>query len=140
MSRRRAHRGRSRPRRGHTPAACAWAGAWLALRGREWAGEREILDDDFWRYELRYQDHRGTVRVTHRPDLGVQTAAGPVAIEVELQRKTQARLRGILGMYAQLTEDADAPLAGVIYITDRDDVRKLIARTAADGRAGARRR
>ena len=113
----------------HT-SGCAWAGAWLALRGREWAGEREILDDDFWRYELRYQDHRGTVRATHRPDLGVQTAAGPVAIEVELQRKTQARLRGILGMYAQLTEDADAPLAGVIYITDRDDVRKLIARTA----------
>ena len=34
-------------------------------------------------------------------------------------------------MYAQLTEDADAPLAGVIYITDRDDVRKLIARIAA---------
>ena len=33
-------------------------------------------------------------------------------------------------MYAQLTE-RDAPLAGVIYVTDRDDVADLIARTAA---------
>ena len=60
----------------------------------------------------------------------MQTAAGPVAIEVELQRKTLGRLRGILAMYAQLTEH-DAPLDGVIYVTDRHDVADLIARTAA---------
>lgn len=41
-------------------------------------------------------DHRGTVRVTHRPDLVVQIIPGPVVIEVELQRKNLARLRGIL--------------------------------------------
>jgi len=81
-------------------SACAWVSAWLHLRGREWISEREMLDDDFWRFDLRYQDHRGTVRRTHRPDLGVHTLSGPVAIEVELQPKTAARLRGICWMYA----------------------------------------
>lgn len=110
-------------------SGCAWVSAWLQLRGREWVSEREVLADDWWRFDLRYQDHRGTARVTHRPDLGVHTTAGPVAIEVELQRKTLRRLRGILGMYAQLTE-CDAPLDGVIYVTDRHDVAKLVRRTA----------
>ena len=111
-------------------SACAWVSAWLHLRGREWISEREILDDDFWRFDLRYQDHRGTVRRTHRPDLGVHTLSGPVAIEVELQPKTAARLRGICWMYAQLSED-DAPLNGVIYITDRNDVARLVTRSGA---------
>lgn len=86
-------------------SACAWVSAWLHLRGREWISEREILDDDFWRFDLRYQDHRGTVRRTHHPDLGVHTMSGPVAIEVELQPKAATRLRGICWMYAQLSED-----------------------------------
>ena len=111
-------------------SACAWVSAWLHLRGREWISEREILDDDFWRFDLRYQDHRGTVRRTHRPDLGVYTVSGPVAIEVELQPKTATRLRGICWMYAQLSEDADAPLDGVIYVTDRLDVARLVERHA----------
>ena len=112
-------------------SSCAWVSAWLHLRGREWISEREILDDDFWRFDLRYQDHRGTVRRTHRPDLGVHTLSGPVAIEVELQPKTAARLRGICWMYAQLSEDEDAPLNGVIYITNRADVGRLVRRNAA---------
>ena len=111
-------------------SACAWVSAWLNLRGREWISEREILDDDFWRFDLRYQDHRGTVRRTHRPDLGVHTLSGPVAIEVELQPKAATRLRGICWMYAQLSEDDDAPLNGVIYVTERDDVARLVKRNA----------
>jgi hypothetical protein len=111
--------------------ACAWVSAWLELRGRTWCSEREILNDDFWRYELAYEDHRGTARVTHRPDIAALIPAGPVAIEVELQRKKAGRLRGILAMYAQLTDD-DGPLSGVIYVTDRDDVAELVARVAAD--------
>ncbi len=110
--------------------ACAWVSAWLHLRGREWVSEREIPDDDFWRFDLRYQDHRGTVRRTHRPDLGVHTLDGPVAVEVELQPKTAARLRGICWMYAQLSEN-DAPLDGVIYISDRNDVARLVTRSGA---------
>ena len=126
------HRGvhRAASRRAHA-SACAWVSAWLHLRGREWVSEREILDDDFWRFDLRYQDHRGTARRTHRPDLGVHTLSGPVAIEVELQTKTSARLRGICLMYAQLSEDDDAPLNGVIYVTARHDVGRLVTRNAA---------
>ena len=90
-----------------------------------------MLEDDLWSYDLRYRDHRGTVRVTHRPDLVVQIDSGPVAIEVELARKAPVRLRGICAMYTELTE-ADGPLAGVIYITDRADVSALVTRCAHD--------
>ena len=133
---------RARPLAPHAWAhacGCAWASAWLELRGRAWVSEREVLEDDLWSYELRYRDHRGTVRVTHRPDLIVQMRSGPIAIEVELQRKAPTRLRGILAMYAELTE-ADGPLAGVIYVTDRVDVTELVQRCAHDSalpRAGA---
>jgi hypothetical protein len=112
-------------------SGCAWVSAWLDLRGRAWVSEREVLEDDLWSYQLRYRDHRGTARVTHRPDLIVQMRSGPMAIEVELQRKAPVRLRGILGMYAELTED-DGPLAGVIYICDRADVTELVTRCARD--------
>lgn len=125
---------RARPLAPHAWAhacGCAWASAWLELRGRAWVSEREVLEDDLWSYELRYRDHRGTVRVTHRPDLIVQMGSGPIAIEVELQRKAPTRLRGILAMYAELTE-ADGPLAGVIYVTDRVDVTELVQRCAHD--------
>lgn len=110
---------------------CAWASAWLELRGRAWVSEREVLEDDLWSYDLRYRDHRGTVRVTHRPDLIVQMGSGPIAIEVELQRKAPVRLRGICAMYSELTEP-DGPLAGVIYICDRADVTELVMRCAHD--------
>jgi hypothetical protein len=109
---------------------CAWMSAWLQVRGREWVSEREVLEDERWRQDLRYEDRRGTVRVTHCPDLAVHTTGGPVAIEVELQRKTATRLRAICAMYAQLTEQ-QGPLGGVIYVTDRDDVADLIDRSAA---------
>jgi hypothetical protein len=125
---------RARPLAPHAWAhacGCAWASAWLELRGRAWVSEREVLEDDLWSYQLRYRDHRGTVRVSHRPDLIVAMRSGPIAIEVELQRKAPIRLRGILAMYAELTEP-DGPLAGVIYITDRPDVSELVARCARD--------
>ena len=34
-------------------------------------------------------------------------------------------------MYAQLTEDDEAPLDGVIYVADRHEVARLVARNAA---------
>ncbi|MDQ3721821.1 MAG: hypothetical protein M3376_01890 [Actinomycetota bacterium] len=88
---------------------CGWASAWLELRGRAWVSEREILEDELWRYDLRYRHHRGTVRITHRPDLVVQTGSGSVAIEIELQRKMLARLRGICAMYAGADRARRAP-------------------------------
>jgi len=111
-------------------SACAWVSAWLELRGRTWSGERELLHDDAWRYQLTYEDHRGTARGTHHPDLGVFINPGPVAIEVELQRKSAARMRGICNMYARLTDEPDALLAGVIYVINRPDVAATINRFA----------
>jgi hypothetical protein len=67
--------------------------------------------------------------VRHRPDLGVQTGSGPVAIEVELQRKVRARLLDILRMYEEQTQD-DGTLAGVIYVCDRNDVADAVSRAA----------
>ena len=75
---------------------------------------------------MRSSDHRGTGRPTHRPDLATQTTAGPVAIEVELRRKPHARLLGILRMYAECTDGNEAPLAGVLYVCDRADVKTLL--------------
>ena len=118
-------------------SACAWVSAWLEVRGRVWWSEREILQDDCWRYEVRYKDRRGNVNVTHRPDLAVQIDAGPVAIEVELQPKLRARLQGILGMYAELCDPADPLLAGVIYITGSEDITALVDAAALDVDLGA---
>jgi len=109
--------------------ACAWVSAWLDVRGHAWWSEREIAEDEWWRYDVSYRDRRGTARVTHRPDLGVEIASGPVAIEVELQRKVRARLVGILRMYEQHTSDAGT-LAGVIYVCDRNDVADAVRRAA----------
>jgi hypothetical protein len=110
---------------------CAWVSAWLDVRGRAWWSEREIAEDEWFRYDVSYRDRRGTARVTHRPDLAVQIAPGPVAIEVELQRKVRARLVGILRMYEEHTQD-DGTLAGVIYVCDRDDVAHAVRRAADD--------
>jgi hypothetical protein len=114
-------------------SACAWVSAWLEVRGRAWWSEREIADDDFWRFPVRYQDRRGTARVTHRPDLAVQTGSGSVAIEVELQRNTQARLHGILSMYTDMADGDEALLAGVIYVTGNADVDNIGRRVAQRG-------
>ena len=112
--------------------ACAWVSAWLEVRGRVWWSEREITEDEFWRHDVRYQDRRGTVRVTHCPDLGVRVAGRPAAVEVELQRKVRARLLGIMSMYARLTALSDGPLSGVLYVTGRDDVATAVTRAARD--------
>jgi hypothetical protein len=113
-------------------SACAWVSAWLQLRRHRWWSERQIAEDAFWRRDVRYRDRRGTARVTHRPDLGLQIAGRPAAIEVELQRKTRARLIGILSMYAEYSDGQDAPLYGVLYVCDRDDVADAVKRAAID--------
>jgi hypothetical protein len=116
----------------HT-VACAWVAAWFETRGRDWLSSREIGHDDRWNGSVVYEDGYGrTQRITHRPDLVtcIGQPGRPVAIEVELQRKSAARMRGILGMYAQRTTEQGAELAGVVYITGSENVAKGI-RTAA---------
>ena len=112
--------------------ACAWVSAWLELRGRSWWSEREIAGDEFWLRSVRYSDHRGTARVTHRPDLAVELTAGPAAIEVEVQRKPRARLLAVLRMYADSIDEDDDPLAGLLYVCDRADIADTVRRAAWD--------
>lgn len=57
--------------------------------------------------------------------------SGPVAIEVELQRKVRARLVGSLRMCEEQTQD-DGTLARVIYVCDRADVADAVKCAADD--------
>jgi len=98
--------------------ACAWTAAWLSVRGREWRGPREVLADPELKGELEWLTGTGWRRSGHRPDLAVVMETGMVAIEVELQRKADKRLRAIIGLYARwLTERR---ITGLIYVC-RDD-------------------
>jgi hypothetical protein len=120
--------------------ACAWTAAWFEVRGRDWLSGRELAHDDGWAGQVVYQDGYGrTQRQRHRPDLAtfIGTARLPVAVEVELQRKSPARLRGIMAMYVQRTADADAKmlsaadgsaeqLAGVVYIAGSENISRAV--------------
>lgn len=113
--------------------ACAWTAAWFEVRGRDWRSSHEITQDNRWRGRVVYQDGYGrTHRVTHRPDLGtyVGDACQPVAVEVELQRKSAARLRGILSMYEARTAPTSGDLAGVAYVAT-SNVTKGVQKAAA---------
>jgi len=123
---------------------CAWVSAWLDLRlatrwaagdqaGLGWWSERDVAGDGFWRREVRHNEYqRGTVRVSHRPDLGLRFGGRPVPVEVELKRKTRARLRGILAMYHDLSCGEDAPFGGVLYVTANADIAENLRRAAGD--------
>lgn len=120
--------------------ACAWTAAWFNVRGRDWLSSREIGTDEVWRGEVVYQDGYGRKqRQRHRPDLATfirGDASRGVAVEVELQRKSNARLRGILAMYAARTTAPDAPLAGVVYVTGPANVTKAVRAAAAASGVG----
>lgn len=110
--------------------ACAWVSTWLQLRGHSWWSDREIAGDVFWQRTVRYSDHRGTARVTPRPDLAVELAAGPAAIEVEVQRKPRAHLLRVLRMYVDSIREDDDPLAGLLYVCERADIAEAVRRAA----------
>ena len=74
-------------------AACAWVAAWLTAREREMLGPRELLVIRLWRGELLGLP--GPRELVHRPDLvGIVPGRRPAAVEVELRRKSKARLAG----------------------------------------------
>ena len=78
-------------------AACAWAAAWLTIRGRAMLGPRELAADQTWHGQLTGLPGRRLV--THVPDLvGIVPGQRPATVEVELTRKTKTRLRAILGL------------------------------------------
>ena len=94
--------------------ACARTAVWLAIRGREWRGPREVLTDPGLKGELEGITGTGRRRSGHRPDLAVVMPTGIVAIEVELQRKADNRLRAILGLYGQWL--SERRITGLIYV------------------------
>jgi hypothetical protein len=48
---------------------CAWVAAWLMLRGHQFLGDHELLDDRGWSGEISWRDYKGVHVSRHRPDL-----------------------------------------------------------------------
>ena len=96
-------------------SGCAWVATYLHLRGREFLGAREVLDDDAWSGMVRWNDSKGSHRAGHRPDLvGAVPNGIAVAVELELAHKSMARLQAIIRLHA--TWKAEGRTGGVLYI------------------------
>jgi hypothetical protein len=119
----------------HTPAptwwahwrACAWTAAWLECRGREWLGQREVLELEQWSGQARWSDSRGRRVARHRPDL---VARGSTPVEVELARKSDSRMGGLMTMYGGWVAAGRIP--GVMYVVGSEQTRERIARIAGE--------
>lgn len=48
-------------------SGCAWTAAWLTVRGREFIGPRELLEDREWSGQLNWFDRHSFRRSGHRP-------------------------------------------------------------------------
>ena len=89
--------------------------AYLHLRGRQFLGTREVLDDDAWSGMVRWNDSKGSHRAGHRPDLiGAVPNGNAVAVELELAHKSMARLQAIIRLHT--TWRAEGRTGGVLYI------------------------
>ena len=95
--------------------ACAWTAAWLTVRGaQEWQGPREVLADPRLKRTVYWSSRGGFRRAGHRPDLTVRARAGLIPVEVELERKSVARMHAILTMYRGWI--AEREIGGVVYV------------------------
>jgi hypothetical protein len=104
-------------------AASAWVAAWLTVRGRDMVGPRELIANQSWQGEVKAAP--GSRRRVHTPDLvGIVPGRRPAAIEVELARKSKARLRAILGLHARWI--ASGKLGACMYVCGNGEVRKLV--------------
>jgi hypothetical protein len=103
--------------------ASAWVAAWLTVRGRGLVGPRELIGDESWQGEVRVGP--GSRRLVHTPDLvGIVPGHRPAAIEVELARKSKARLRAILGLHSRWI--ANGKTGACVYICGNAEVHKLV--------------
>jgi len=99
---------------------CAWVAAWLTLRGHQFLGDRELLDDRGWSGEISWRDHKGAHVSRHRPDLiAIASTGARIAVEVELAQKSVERLRAIITMHACWR--AAGTTGGVIYVCRDQD-------------------
>ncbi|MBV9002872.1 MAG: hypothetical protein JO304_27705 [Solirubrobacterales bacterium] len=93
---------------------CAWTAAWLTRRGQLELGCRELDSADEWRGELRWRDRTGWRTSGHHPDLVRVIDGAPVAVEVELARKSSARLSAILELHTLWRMQGRT--GGVLYV------------------------
>jgi hypothetical protein len=108
--------------------ACAWVAAWLTAREREMIGSRELLARHAWHGELLGLP--GPRELVHRPDLvGVVPGRRPAAVEVELRRKSKARLRAILKLHARWI--AAGQSGACVYVCGDREIRELVCGQAA---------
>lgn len=107
---------------------CAWTAAWLTADGREIQGPREVDADPSWSGEVRWREQRGQRKGKHQPDLAWLVAGRRIAVEVELARKSTARLNGILELHARWY--ASGHTAGVIYVCAESRVSERVVELA----------
>jgi hypothetical protein len=108
--------------------ACAWTAAWLTRRRQLALGCRELAGDEAWRGELRWRDRSGWRISGHHPDLLRSIDGTPVAVEVELARKSSARLAAILELHALWRSQGKT--GGVLYVCGSTVVCDRVQRVA----------
>jgi hypothetical protein len=80
-------------------SGCAWAAAWLTVRGRPFLGPRELLEIPGWSGDLSWFERHDFKTSRHRPDLVAMRGGAHFAVEVELAPKSKARLKAILQVH-----------------------------------------
>ena len=111
-------------------SACAWAAAWMTVRGRNYLAPRELLVDTEYSGRLDLL-HRISVRpLGHRPDFVGLSNGNRIAIEVELAAKSKPRLDSILRMHRDWITAGTT--TGLVHICGNEEGRRRIQR--ANGR------
>jgi hypothetical protein len=77
-----------------------------------------VLADPNLKRTIMWSSQASLRQAGHRPDLMVRTRRGLLAVEVELQRKSTSRMRGIASMYRSWINDGE--IAGVLYVCASD--------------------
>ena len=104
---------------GRTTAPVAWTAAWLTLRERRFLGEPEIRLSGEWSERLQWYEGYSWRKSGHRPDFIAWSPNDSVnAIEVELARKSRARLNAILSLHNNWM--LHGKVAQLFYIVDDD--------------------
>jgi hypothetical protein len=121
-------------------SGCAWVAAYLTVRGREFLGPRELLDDPYWSGDLFWRDRHSFKRSGHRPDLVGVLGGGHIGIEVELAPKSTARLTVILQMHHAwaVARKTDATIYICADQTGADRIHRVACNNALIDRDGSR--
>jgi hypothetical protein len=106
--------------------ACAWAAAWMTVRGRKYLGPRELLTDPAWSGRLELLHRMSGRPLGHRPDLVGIVDDHRIAIEVELAAKSKQRLDAILRLHRDWLRGEKTN--GIVYICANEEGRRRIHR------------